>query len=300
MKRLPLIVFLPLAVALAFAQKIELLQEPNAPPMPKGPSALQLYCGGFIEHRNLPRDKYIIGAADSPHATRYGRNDTVYLAGKGYQVGERYLVVREVHDPNHQEMWPHQGRRLASLGHLYQELGFLVITHVGDHATISSFTFPCDTAVPGDFLIPFEPREILYFRTDDTGFREFDYKTKGPRGEIVLGKEFDSMLGRGSIAYINLGSKQGLKPGDYLIVTRSYSPRDMIPVDTVSLHAKTREDTQTNAPSVSTRNLDNMPRRGIGEVMVTNVTPDTATVIIIKSLAEIQLGDSVQLEVPQQ
>lgn len=298
MKRLPLLLFLPLAAAITFAQKEPVLQH-NTSPMPKGPNQNELYCSGFVEQKRLPRDRYILGNTDSPHSTRYGKNDEIFLAGRGYQVGERYTVVREVQDPNRQAMWPQQSKRAAALGHIYHELGFVEITHIDQHSSVAKFIFPCDTAVPGDFLIPFEPKERLLYRTDDTGFREFGFKTTGPRGRIVLGKEFDSTLGRDSIAYIDLGAKQGLKVGDYLIVTRSYSPSGMGPVDTLSLEATTQEDTQVDAPKVTNRNLEDMPRRGIGEVMVTMVTPESATVIIIRSLVEIQLGDTVQLEAAQ-
>ena len=42
-------------------------------------------------------------------------------------------------------------------------------------------------------------------------------------GRIVLGKDFDTMLGTGMKLYLNVGANQGVKVGDYFRVVRSYT-----------------------------------------------------------------------------
>ena len=39
----------------------------------------------------------------------------------------------------------------------------------------------------------------------------------------MLGKDFDSVLGTGMKLYMNMGSNQGVKVGDYFRVVRSYT-----------------------------------------------------------------------------
>ncbi len=44
---------------------------------------------------------------------------------------------------------------------------------------------------------------------------------------IVMASEFDYIFGLHKIVYINLGSRAGLKPGDYLRISRTYDPGKM-------------------------------------------------------------------------
>ena len=55
-------------------------------------------------------------------------------------------------------------------------------------------------------------------------FRPFLAPSNGKlSGRIVLGKDFDGVLGTGMKLYMNLGSNQGVKVGDYFRVVRSYT-----------------------------------------------------------------------------
>ena len=129
-------------------------------------------------------------------------------------------------------------------------------------------------------------------------------------GRIVMGKDFDSQLGTGQKIYINVGSNQGVKVGDYFRAVRNYEADLKDPVDSLSFRASTSEDTQKkqatvdpglfekgNGPVIHVRNL---PRRAVGEIVVIGTTPTTATGMIVFALEDVHAGDGVELDDLQQ
>ena len=87
-------------------------------------------CAGFISRERLAVGRTIQGGSHSPEVDHFIANDTVFLAGSGYEVGGLYSVLRELRDPNRYEYIAGQNKRLAQLGHLYAELGHLRIDHL--------------------------------------------------------------------------------------------------------------------------------------------------------------------------
>ena len=259
------------------------------------PSRYQQYCSGFLSKQTFSREKHVIGDSYSPYATRYATGSIIYLAGKDFAVGERYTILREIKDTNQQTTFPAERKLQATLGHMYQEMGIAVVRNVTEKGVAAEIEFACETTVPGDFLVPFEEREPLMFRSGQK-FVVYGVPRTKPTGSIVQGKEFDAELGKGNIVYINIGAKDSAKPGDYMRIIRGYSKKDMPLIDKVSLQAKTVEDTQVDPAKTSAADLDRMPDRGIGECIVITATPDTSTCLITRSLETIELGDVVDLE----
>ena len=259
------------------------------------PSRYEQYCSGFISKQTFSRDKYVIGDSYSPYATRFQTGSIIYLAGKDFSVGDRYTIMREIKDTNRQTTFPAERKLQAQLGHLYQELGIAVVKKITEKGIVAEIEFACDTTVPGDFLVPFEQREQLSFRPGKK-FTVYGAPRTKPSGMVVLGKEFDVELGKGNIAFVNLGAKDGLKPGDYLRIIRGYSKNEMPLISKISLKAKTREDTQVNPAPTGEVDLDHMPDRGVGECFVITAMPESSTCLITRSLETVELGDAVELD----
>ena len=121
-----------------------------------------------------------------------------------------------------------------------------------------------------------------------------------------MGKDFDSELGTGQKLYINIGSNQGVKIGDYYRATRSYETDLKDPVDSLSFKAAIAEDTQkktpsidptfltkTNGPEIHVRDL---PRRAVGEIVIIGVTNTTATGMVVFALEGVHAGDAVEAD----
>jgi hypothetical protein len=125
-------------------------------------------------------------------------------------------------------------------------------------------------------------------------------------GRIVMAKDFDLLLGTGAKVYINVGGNQGVKVGDYFRAVRSYEADLRDPVDSLSFKAATSDDTQKRPPSIEGHmfaktkgpliHVADMPRRAMGEIVVINVTPTTATGMLVFALEDVHVGDHVELD----
>lgn len=298
MKKMSLMLLLALPLAIAAQNQQAPATQPafasNVAERAQAPTYSDIYCAGFVSKENIPTTNHIIGGAQSPHATRFTTHETVYLAGSGYAVGNRYSVLRKVEDPNRYETFPGQHKLLTNSGFEYADMGRVVITHMDKDVAIGEVEFACNALAPGDFLVPFQEKATVQFRSTKKPFEQFA-PFSGTAGRIIDGKDFDQVLGTGAKVYVNIGTNKGLKPGDYLRVTRNYDPKNMNPVDELSLTAPYSEDTMKNAPVIKKDAGAKMPYRGIGELIVLSVTPETATAMVTFAIEDMQVGDVVEV-----
>ncbi len=269
------------------------------------PTYADLYCAGFISKQLLPDANYVAGGLQSPTTTKFHRGDIVYLHGSGYNLGAEYEIVRALRDVNEYEMFPGQAKMLKQTGQPYEEVGRVKIIDTRSHAAIGQVEYSCDGVNPGDTTIPFAEKQILNFHPP-VRFDRFLPASAKVSGRIVMGKDFDSQLGTGQKVYLNVGSSQGVKIGDYFRAVRSYEADLKDPVDSLSFMAQMSEDTQkkqatfdpqmfekSNGPVIHVRDL---PRRAVGEILIIGVTNTTATGMIVFAMEDVHAGDGVELD----
>jgi hypothetical protein len=272
------------------------------------PTAADIYCAGFISKDRVPDANYVNGGLETPTSTKFEIGELVYLAGSGYQAGQLYSVVREIRDVNEYELYPGMRKILAAAGRPYGEIGRVRVVDTRSHSAIAQVEFSCDPINPGDVVVPFVERPQVTFHVPGH-FDRFAPPNGKLSGRIVLGKDFDGFLGTGMKLYMNMGSNQGVKVGDYFRVVRSYEATLQDPVDSLSFKARTSEDTQvrpptfeasrftkTKGPNIHVRDL---PRRAVGEVVVLNVTPTASSAMIVFALEDVYAGDTVELDEQQ-
>jgi hypothetical protein len=319
MKKTGLLLLLCLAItAAATAQQADSASDDQASPQGaqlttgsfpvervQTPTAADLYCGGFVSKDVVPNANFVAGGLESPNTTKFVRNDLVFLAGSGYQTGQQYEIVRELQDPNRYELFAGQHTMLKSMGQPYSELGRVRIVDTRGKVAVGHVEFSCEPMVPGDFAIPFTEKSTVAFHQPERLDRFAPGNGKAS-GRIVLAKDFDLLLGTGSKVYMNLGANQGVKVGDYLRAVRSYEADLRDPVDSLSFKASATEDTQKIPPSIEGHmftktkgpsiRVSDFPRRAMGEIVVINVTPTTATGMLVFALEDIHVGDQVELD----
>ena len=272
------------------------------------PTAADIYCAGFITKERIPDANYVNGGLETPTSTKFEIGELVYLAGSGYQAGQLYSVVREIRDVNEYELYPGMRKILAAAGRPYGEIGRVRVVDIRSHSAIAQVEFSCDPINPGDVVVPFVERPPVTFHVPGH-FDRFAPPNGKLTGRVVLGKDFDGFLGTGMKLYMNMGSNQGVKVGDYFRVVRSYEATLQDPVDSLSFKARTSEDTQvrpptfeagrftrTKGPNIHVRDL---PRRAVGEVVVLNVTPTASSAMIVFALEDVYAGDTVELDEQQ-
>jgi len=269
------------------------------------PTNADIYCGGFVSKELVPNANFVGGGLESPNTTKFATNDTIFLAGQGYQTGQKYQIVRELVDPNQYELFAGQHSMLKAMGQPYSELGWVRIVDTRGKMAVARVEFSCESIVPGDFAIPFAEKPAIAFHLPER-FDRLRPSNGSASGRIVLAKDFDLLLGNGSKVYMNLGASQGIKVGDYLRAVRTYEADLRDPVDSLSFKASSTEDTQKYPPSIQGHmfsktkgpsiQVGDMPRRAIGEIVVINTTPTTATGMIVFSLEDVHVGDGVELD----
>ncbi|HEV2469390.1 MAG TPA: hypothetical protein VGS78_09355 [Candidatus Sulfotelmatobacter sp.] len=269
------------------------------------PTYSDLYCAGFISKQTLPDSNFVAGGLETPSTTKFARGEIVYLMGKGYSAGAEYEIVRALRDVNEYEMFPGQAKLLKETGQAYEEVGRVKVIDTRSKTAIAQVEYSCDAVNPGDTAIPFAEKQLVNFH-NPIRFDRFLPASSKVSGRIVMAKDFDSVLGTGQKVYMNVGSNQGVKIGDYFRAVRSYEEDLKDPVDSLSFDASMSEDTQKKSPSFDPGlfqkgngpviHVRDLPRRAVGEIVIIGVTNTTATGMIIFALEDVHAGDGVELD----
>jgi len=258
-----------------------------------------------VNKDHLPNANFVAGGLDTPTTAQYAGGEIIYLAGKGYELGKQYTILRELRDPNRYEMFVGQDAILKSMGQPYAELATVRVVDTRSKMAVAHIEFSCAPVVPGDIAVPFVEKQAISYHPP-VRFDRFVPASGKVSGRIVMAKDFDAELGSGMKVYMNVGSNQGVKAGDYFRAYRTYETDLHNPVDSLSFKASTAEDTQAKSPSIDqkwlTKNggadihVADFPRRAVGEIVVISTTSNTSTGMIVFAMEDMHLGDGVELD----
>jgi hypothetical protein len=272
------------------------------------PTNADLYCAGFISKQLVPNANFVGGGLQTPNTTKFVNGDIIYLTGKGYEAGQQYTILRELTDPNRYELFDGQHKMVKALGQPYAELARVRVIDTRSKTAVAQVEFSCDPVSPGDIAVPFAEKPAVAFHPA-VHFDRFAPSNGKVSGRIVMAKDFDSEIGTGAKVYMNVGSSQGIKAGDYFRAERPYENDLKDSVDSLSFKASTAEDTQKNPPSIDARFLTrskgpvihvaDLPRRAVGEVVILSTTPTTSTGMVVFSLEDLHVGDNIEMDEQQ-
>ena len=300
MKRLCLLLMVLGAVAMAQEQTMGAAAQEitNLVVRPPAPTYSDMYCAGFVSKASMNKANVVLAGMNSPNAGLFATGDTIFLAGGGYQEGNRYSIVRLLRDPNKYQPYPGQRMDMATAGEAYADVGHVRVVSVRGSVAIAAVEFSCSALTKGDLVIPYEEKPSLVYRKDPP-FDRFP-TGGGVSGRIIMAKEYDTVVASGHKVYLNIGADKGLKPGDYLRAVRSYDPGAIDQVDALSYKMPPGEDTQKNKAKVARAEYQKLPIRALGEMIVLSVNATSATAMITRSPESINVGDAVQVEASQQ
>jgi hypothetical protein len=256
-------------------------------------SHADLYCAGFITRDKYSRERYVAGGLNSPDVTGFVRGDIIYLDGADYESGTRISLIRQVKDPD--LMKPFPMRKLRQSFDLFSELGYADVIEMRGGIAVAKVEFSCDAILPGDLVVPFvQKAPVSVRRTTEVNF--FPAQKPTLSGQVLGMQDFDQFVGTGRKIYFNLGSEQGVKPGDYFLLTRTYSRNEMDVAEALLLKSGMYDDTRVNAAPTREDSVEKLPRHVVGELVVLEVTSAGSTGMITFSKEEIHPGDTVQAE----
>jgi outer membrane protein OmpA-like peptidoglycan-associated protein len=258
------------------------------------PTPADMYCAGFIASEHVPTDRFVAAGWNSPDQTRFAAPiDYLYIHGHDIKEGDRFEIVRKARDLNHYESYPGQKGAISSAGEPYFEMGYVRVIDVQKNTAVAVPELACADFVVGDVAIPFVERQAPVFR--EVTLNRFAPPNGKTVGRIIMGNEFDTMLGTKNTAYIDIGENKGLKVGDYLRATRTYSYTYHDSEGGLSLKASANEDTQKDPQKLPPGDVSSLPRRTLGDMIVLQVHPKSSTVMILTALEDIHVGDGVEL-----
>lgn len=285
----------------------------------------RLYCAGYIRHQTLPHMPEIVGALEEQEQRRFADGDVVYInAGsqQGIKEGQNFQIIR----PRGDVKGVHK-HKSGFLGTYIQEVGQLQVFKVRENTSAAQITFTCDTALLGDLLTPVPDRESPLRRT----YANLDiYAAPSGKqtGRLMMAKDNREMVASNDVVYIDLGSEDQVKTGDYLTIYRPLGTGNITRVDNEEMARnratgfqsdrfrgggignqanRAKDETAFVHPEgryryrpITTREVKRhrplMPRKIVGEMVVIDVQTRTATAIITRAAGEVHTGDWVEIQ----
>ncbi|MCI0447543.1 LysM peptidoglycan-binding domain-containing protein, partial [bacterium] len=117
---------------------------------------VDLYCSGFIVPDTGGWKVKIIGNEENIYKVALSTFDIVYLnqgEADGISPGDEFTILQHVRKINH----PINGE---SLGDYIVQTGRLKVVATQERTSTAQITYACDATLVGDYLVPFEPKEV--------------------------------------------------------------------------------------------------------------------------------------------
>jgi hypothetical protein len=267
-----------------------------APPAPTIPQIdySTVNCSGFVTDQKVPDEMRIVSAEQSNYKITFARGDYVHInrgLDKGVRVGDRFSVVRPEKDPTDVPWFKWQSKLLKAMGTLYMDAGQLRVVSVQPKVSIARVTFSCDFMQRGDILVPYQDRPAPPYK-DPASFDHFAPVSGKPVAMLVAGKDYSQIFGKLSPVYVNLGSTQGVKVGDYFRIFRYQGSN----VETVSMDKGYQYKLYGFGSAPVRYEWNDLPREVLGEGIVLSVSRNSSTMMITFNSIEVFAGDYVEIE----
>lgn len=266
----------------------------TAPWVPTAPDYNTVNCSGFVTDQKPSEEFRLISGEQSSIKMTFTRGDYVYInrgQDKGVRVGDRFSVVRPDDYVGDVPWFKWQEKLMRAMGASYIDAGQVRVVNVQPKVSIAEVIFSCDYMQRGDILLPYQERPAPPYK-EASKFDHFAPVSGKPVAMVVSGKDHTNLFGKNSAVYINLGTNQGVKVGDYFRIFRYQGS-----------HAETVPQTKDyqfmiygfgSAPQRYEWN--DLPREILGEGIVFNVSRNSSSIMITASSSQIYAGDYIEIE----
>lgn len=266
----------------------------TAPWVPTAPDYNTVNCSGFVTDQKPSEEFRLISGEQSSIKMTFTRGDYVYInrgQDKGVRVGDRFSVVRPDDYVGDVPWFKWQEKLMRAMGASYIDAGQVRVVNVQPKVSTAEVIFSCDYMQRGDILLPYQERPAPPYK-EASKFDHFAPVSGKPVAMVVSGKDHTNLFGKNSAVYINLGTNQGVKVGDYFRIFRYQGS-----------HAETVPQTKDyqfmiygfgSAPQRYEWN--DLPREILGEGIVFNVSRNSSSIMITASSSQIYAGDYIEIE----
>jgi len=262
--------------------------------VPTAPDYNTINCSGFVRDQRVSEDYRLISGEQSNYKLTFTSGDYVYInrgQDKGVRVGDRFSVVRPDDYAGDAPWFKWQEKLMKAMGTQYIDGGQVRVVNVQPKVSIAQIIFSCDYMQRGDIVLPYQERPAPPYK-EAAAFDHFAPVSGKPVAMVVSGKDHMDAYGKNSAIYVNLGTNQGVKLGDYFRVFRYQgSTAETVP------QTKDYQFTMYGFGSAPQRySWNDLPREILGEGIVCMVSRNSSTVMITFSSSEIYAGDYIEIE----
>jgi hypothetical protein len=252
----------------------------------------EMACIGSIQGAVLPADIYVASVEMEGIATLAAQGQILYLNGpkvSSLKPGAIQRVVR----PEGKVRDPLTG---GYLGFYYMDIGVIEVEAVDQDKAKAIIQISCNGILKGDLVIPYTPKSAIGYDGDLSNDLT-PLPEHGLVSSILLGKDDVKELGFGSICYVGLGNRDGIKPGDRFTIFRSYPPFNARDMETWERSAnRTYSPMRNIAYRFSLKSLlkeRKLSPQILGDIIVVEAGENLSTGKVVNSLAEIHIGDLI-------
>ncbi|MCL4522670.1 MAG: OmpA family protein [Acidobacteria bacterium] len=262
---------------------------------PKTPNPNDIYCSGMVTREAVPADTYVISGEESSFRTTFGSGDYIFVnkgSSSGVKVGDEFQIMRPEKSPTHIKWFEYQPSLMRAMGTQWLDVGRAKVAHVESGVSVALVVSACTFLQRGDIARPFAERPAPALRPADQN--RFPAPSGKNQGMVVSAKDWAQVVGMNSIIYVNLGTSQGAKTGDYVRLFRFQGTRH----DTAYQDRYTAYKRWGFGKTPVAYSWKDLPREQLGEGIVLRSSENASTVLITHSLREIYMGDYVELLEP--
>jgi outer membrane protein OmpA-like peptidoglycan-associated protein len=272
------------------------------------PNYGQMYCSGVYSNEAMPNDTYLISGEEARSQITFQQGNYVYI-NTSASVGDEFQVIRPVKrraanewfagnpyaTPDRPNWFKWESWLRRAMGTFWKDIGKIRVVKVEGGTAIAQVVQSCDYFQRGDYVRPFTERPAPAFKT--AKFDRFAPASGRSTGQVVGVEEPDyytAQAGTGNLIYVNLGSGQGVKVGDYFRMFRYQGTRD----ETAYQHRGYQYKAWGFGKAPRAYGWKDLPREVVGEGIVLRTGPNSSTVLVTYSLREIYQGDYAEVEEP--
>jgi len=251
-------------------------------------------CAGFVTDQKVPDEMRIISSEQSNYKITFARGDYVHInrgLDKGVRVGDRFSVVRPDKDPTDVPWFKWQYKLFKAMGQLYMDAGQLRVVSVQPKVSVARVSFSCDFMQRGDIVLPYQDRPAPAFK-DPAAFDHFAPVSGKPVAMLVAGRDYSQVFGKLTPVYVNLGTNQGVKVGDYFRIFRYQGSNN----ETVQMDKGYQYKLYGFGSAPQRYEWNDLPREVLGEGIVLSVSRNSSTIMITFTNIEVYAGDYVEIE----
>jgi hypothetical protein len=253
-----------------------------------------VYCAGMVTTQPPPGDTYVISGVESATRIVFNQGDLVFInrgASQGVQVGSEFLVSRPVKESLKTPWFTWQGGLLRAMGTTYADIGRIRVVNVQANTSTAEIVLFCEQMQRGDIAQPFMARPAPNYKPA-AKLDIFARPSGKEQAMVVTTRGFGQTAAAGRVVYVNLGTSQGVRVGDYYRIFRYQGDRHA----TVYQPRGQEHGIWGFGSAPASWKWMDLPREILGEGMVLGVSPNSSTVLITASLREIYAGDYVEIE----